>query len=154
MQRARLRFVESRLFRRQIVIKVGSVLSMERVFTRNDIEAFSNVSCDKNPLHFEKEAVDPNFPGPVVHGMLVASMFSAIVGNSIPGSIYLTQNFKWAHPVYAGDIVVARVEVLKLKKFRDAMIASMKTTCKNQDEVLIIDGRAMCKLPQSSAENS
>ena len=124
---------------------------MERKFTREDIEAFSQISHDKNPLHFDSEvAVDSQFQSPVVHGMLVASMFSALVGNSVPGSIYLTQNLKWVHPVHAGDSIAAEVEVLKLKKFRQSLIASMRTICTNQRNVLVIDGRAMCKLPQDS----
>ncbi len=130
------------------MLSVGSVLQMERVFTNSDVQAFSIVSQDKNPLHFNTEtATDSQFESPVVHGMLVASMFSALVGNTIPGSIYLSQNLKWVHPVYAGDNVTAKVEVLKLRQMRNSMIASMKTTCINQDNVLVLEGQAMCQFP-------
>jgi acyl dehydratase len=142
------RIPTARLCNRSLVLSVGSVLQMERVFTSSDIQAFSVVSQDKNPLHFNSEtATNSQFESPVVHGMLVASMFSALVGNSIPGSIYLSQNLKWVHPVYAGDNIIAKVEVLKLRKMHQSMIASMKTTCVNQDKVLVLEGQAMCQFP-------
>jgi acyl dehydratase len=144
-----LKRISSARFRnRPLTLSVGSVLQMERIFTSSDIQAFSMVSQDKNPLHFNTEtATNSKFESPVVHGMLVASMFSALVGNSIPGSIYLSQNLKWVHPVYAGDSIIAKVEVLKLRKMRQSMIASMKTTCVNQDNVLVLEGQAMCQFP-------
>jgi enoyl-CoA hydratase len=149
LNRCLLRQVQARKFHRHMTLRVGSVLRMERKFTREDIQAFSQISLDKNPLHFDsKVAVESQFQSPVVHGMLVASMFSALVGNSVPGSIYLTQNLKWLHPVYAGDAIVAEVQVLKLKKFRQSLIASMRTICTNERDILVIDGRAMCTLPQ------
>ena len=131
---------------RPLTLSVGSILTMQRKFSNADIEAFSLISQDRNPLHFDGHG--SRFQKPVVHGMLVASMFSALVGNSVPGAVYLTQNLKWVHPVYEGDLIIAKVEVLKLKIFRESVIASMKTTCTNESSVVVLEGKALCQLPQ------
>jgi len=139
-------------FCRHLTLSVGSILKLERNFSKDDVVAFGQVSHDRNPMHFDEEvAASSQFKKPVVHGMLVASMFSALIGNSVPGSIYLSQNLKWVQPVYFGDCIVAKVEVLELKKLRQsAVLAIMSTTCTNQNNVVVLEGTASCRLPAES----
>ena len=126
----------------------GSILEMHRTFTMHDIINFRKLSWDENPLHVESDvAKQSQFQKPIVHGMLVASMFSALIGNKVHGAIYLTQSFKWTLPVLVGDTITARVEVLGLKSLRSKTIATMKTTCVNQDLRVVLDGQATCLLP-------
>mmetsp|Transcript_47190 Transcript_47190/g.125413 ORF Transcript_47190/g.125413 Transcript_47190/m.125413 type:complete len:155 (-) Transcript_47190:118-582(-) len=138
------------LFSRNITIKVGQTMESTRKFTADDVLKFSEVSHDKNPLHFEGEiSRNSQFKAPIVHGMLVGSMFSALIGNSIPGSIYLGHNFKWVQPVFVGDTITAKVEVIKLKSARAHVMATMRATCVNQNSVLVLDGEAICRYPES-----
>ncbi|XP_037447377.1 uncharacterized protein LOC119317080 [Triticum dicoccoides] len=53
--------------------------------------------------------------GRVVHGMLVASLFPALITSHAPGAMYASQSLKFAAPVHVRDEVVAQVQALHIK---------------------------------------
>lgn len=98
-------------------LEVGMSRSLTKVFGPEEVRAFSEVSEDRNPIHLDEQAgKDSMFGQCIVHGMLVGSLFSALLGERIPGhgTIYLGQNLKFRAPVMVGDEVTATVTVREI----------------------------------------
>lgn len=88
-------------------LQVGSWISWTRRFTGDDIAEFARLSGDQNPIHVsDDDECRKAFGGgpPVVHGMLSASVFSRMLGNYIPGAIYLKQQFQFHAPVRVDEV--------------------------------------------------
>ena len=87
-------------------IGVGDSCKTSRTFTADDVAAFGKLVGDNNPIHFNDEAAKAaGFKGRIVHGMLVSSIFSEMMGMNLPGkhTIYMSQTLKFTAPVYIGD---------------------------------------------------
>lgn len=98
-------------------LKVGQVFSLHRTFTPADVAAFARLSRDANPVHLDPNAAAAaglGGRGPVVHGMLCASLFSGIIGTRFPGAVYATQSLAFRRPVMVGEQIVAEVELVRL----------------------------------------
>ena len=110
---------------------VGESISIEHVVSSEDIEKFSEISGDKNPIHLNDEyAKNTSFGRRIAHGMFTASFFSGIFGTKLPGPgcLYVSQTLKFKRPVFVGDRVVAEVVVKKLNSRKKTMI--FKTVCR------------------------
>lgn len=124
-------------------LQIGMSDSTTKVITEQDILTFAELSTDKNPLHIDPVAASKGMFGKqIAHGMLVASLISAVLGTKIPGegSVYLGQELKFKRPVFIGDTIEAKAEVIELREEKHIVI--LKTTCTNQDGVVVIDGQA------------
>ena len=104
-------------------INIGDKSSFERTFTENDIQVFAGLSGDVNPLHVdERYAKTTIFKQRLVHGLLVGSLCSTLVGMYLPGKrcLYLKQKLSFKKPVFIRDTlnvfgwVVAKSEVTKI----------------------------------------
>lgn len=98
-------------------LEIGMSRSTEKTITDLDIRLFADVSTDRNPVHLDEEyAQDTLFGGRIAHGMLTASLISAVIGEQLPGhgTIYLGQSLKFLAPVYPGDCVTAEVRVSEI----------------------------------------
>jgi 3-hydroxybutyryl-CoA dehydratase len=129
--------------------QLGATASRTHTMTDDDVRAFAQISGDTNPIHLDDAyAAGTKFQRRVVHGMLTASLISAILGNDYPGtgSIYLGQDLKFKAPVFIGDTITATVELIKYRE--DKRIATFYTTCMNQDGVLVIEGEAVVIAPE------
>ena len=124
-------------------LAVGQIAELQRTFTQQDVERFADVSLDRNPVHLTKDHGDKRFPGQIAHGMLTASMFSALFGTRLPGAIYLSQTLNFRAPVLLGDTVTARITVKALRK----KLVTCETACRNQRGVVVVDGEALVSLP-------
>ena len=127
-------------------LKVGDKASVSKIFTDEDVHDFSNLSLDKNPIHIDQSSAEKSVFGKrIVHGMLVASLFSGLLGMKIPGagSIYLGQSLSFTAPIFIGDKVTATVEVIKIRP--DKPIVTLRTFCVNSDGVVVIEGEAVVK---------
>ncbi len=125
---------------------IGLRASRSRTITEEDIDLFAHVSTDKNPIHIdERYAALTHFGGRVAHGIMVASMISAVLGNDLPGhgSIYLGQTLKFLAPVRIGDTITVTVEVISLRE--DKHIVTLRTDCTNQEGTLVLTGEATIK---------
>ncbi len=128
---------------------VGQTASLTKTFTLEDVEAFAGISLDTNPVHMDDNyAKSTVFGKRIVHGMLTASLISAVIANRLPGpgTIYLGQDLKFTAPVYPGDTITAEVSVTELKAEKKIVILS--TTCVNQDGKAVITGNAVVKFKQ------
>jgi len=127
--------------------QVGDSVSVTKTFTQEEVERFSELSLDTNPIHLDPAyAEDSIFGRRIVHGMLVASLFSGLLGNELPGegSIYLGQTLRFTAPVHAGDDVTATVEVTHIRE--DKPIVTLSTTCVNAEGTVVIEGEAVIKV--------
>ena len=126
------------------MIKVGDSASISKSFSDADVRSFAEISGDKNPVHLDDDyAAQTQFKKRLVHGMLAASLISAVLGTELPGegSIYLSQSINFRAPVFIGDTVTATVTVIKVRE--DKPIITLETICKNQDGVVVIEGEAV-----------
>mgnify|MGYP002641342811 CR=1 FL=1 len=126
------------------MIKVGDSASISKSFSDADVRKFAEISGDKNPVHLDDDyAAQTQFKKRLVHGMLAASLISAVLGTELPGEgcIYLSQSINFRAPVFIGDTVTATVTVIKVRE--DKPIVTLETVCKNQDDVVVIEGEAV-----------
>ena len=118
-----------------------------RTVTREQIEAFAEVSGDDNPLHLDEAfASGTRFGGCIAHGMLSAGFISAIIGGKFiaPGAIYLKQSLKFLAPVRPGDEVTARVTVRGIAPEKRRVV--LDTVCLVNGEP-VIEGEALVIAP-------
>jgi len=122
---------------------VGEEASLVRVVTDAAIRAYAELSGDDNPIHVDEEyAQHTAFGGRVAHGLLVASLISALLGTKLPGpgAIYLSQYLKFTAPVRPGDTVTARVRVTSWDPVKGRL--TMATEVANQHGTQVIAGEA------------
>ncbi|KAK2431342.1 (R)-specific enoyl-CoA hydratase [Trifolium repens] len=130
------------------VLKPGDVLKKTRVFTEEDVLEYSKVSHDSNPLHTDMAAArNVGFEGPLVHGMLVASLFPHIISAHFPAAVYASQTLNFKLPVYIGDQIVGEVQTTNLRENKNQYLAKFKTRCFKNGEILVIEGEALALLP-------
>jgi acyl dehydratase len=119
----------------------GDHASIEHQFSRADVLAFARLSGDDNPIHLDDEAARAaGFTGVIVHGALVTSLISRLLGTRLPGpgTIYLGQETRFRSPVYPGDRLTAHVEVVSVRE--DKPVIVLRTWIEAADTV--VDGQA------------
>ena len=122
-------------------LQPGDRAVLRRRFTEEDVAAFAALSGDTNPLHMDDGfAGRTRFGRRVVHGMLVASLVSTLIGMQLPGpgALWMQQSFRWRHPVFLGDTVEIAIEVTQ--KSPGARVIKLKLTAANQDGKLVMEG--------------
>lgn len=125
-------------------INIGDKADYKRTITENDIKQFAEVTGDHNPLHLDENyAKKTFFQGRIAHGMLSASFISTVLASKLPGpgSIYLKQSLIFKKPVRIGDTITASVEVIE--KNDEKKRITMKTTCVDQQNEMVVDGEAL-----------
>ena len=124
-----------------IDLNVGDVISFERILLDDDIQRFVKLSGDENPLHIDKDYGEMSiFGNNIVHGMLLASLFSKVVGMYLGENIiYLSQTLEFRKPAFVGDHIV--IEGLVRSKSDSTKIIVLETTIKKGKEI-IINGEA------------
>jgi len=95
-------------------LQTGMSRSLTKQIGEHEINLFAQISEDRNPLHLDSAAGAASiFKTRIAHGMLSASLFSALIGERLPGhgTIYMSQNLRFTAPVRIGDTVTATVTV-------------------------------------------
>ncbi len=131
-------------------IKVGDTAEFAKTVTETDIYLYAGITGDFNPAHVnEVYAKNTFFKTRIAHGMLTAGFISAIIANQLPGpgTIYLKQDLSFLAPVHIGDTITGRVEVLELIPEKNRV--RIKTTCSNQDGVMVISGEGLVSPPKA-----
>jgi acyl dehydratase len=125
-------------------MKVGNVARRSRKITANDIELFTRLTGDRNPLHYDEDrAGRSRFGGIIVQGGVTSGLLNAVVAEDLPGpgSVFLHVNWSFKAPVRPGDEITAEVEVLEARP--DKPITKVRTTITNQDSTVVLDGTAL-----------
>ena len=125
----------------------GDSRSLTKTIGCAEIQAFAELSEDRNPIHLCDEAAAASmFKTRIAHGMLSASLFSAIIGERLPGhgTVYLGQSLRFRAPVRVGDEVTATVTVLAVDRTRRRATLLCEARV---GETLVIDGEAEVLVP-------
>lgn len=104
---------------------------------------FAEISKDFNPIHLDEETAGKSrFGRKIVHGMLIGSYFSGIIGSEFPGtgSIYISQSFRFKRPVYYNENITIRVEVAAVDRVKTRV--TLKTQCIDSQGEILVDGVA------------
>ncbi|WP_296112181.1 MaoC family dehydratase [uncultured Anaerococcus sp.] len=130
-------------------LEIGQSASFTKTVSEADVYNYAGVSGDFNPAHInESYAKKTFFKTRIAHGMIGAGFISNVLGTKLPGpgTIYLGQDLKFTKPVYFGDTITATCEVEEIEQEKNRLI--LKTTCKNQDGDIVIEGRAKVLAPK------
>lgn len=123
---------------------IGEEAVFSKTITEADILAFAGISGDTYALHLDAEyAKTTRFGQRIAHGMLSASLFSTVNALLLgrPGGIYVEQSVRFRRPVFIGDTLTARGEVVEL--FPAKRRLRVATTIVNQHGKLVVDGEAV-----------
>jgi acyl dehydratase len=123
---------------------VGQTARRSRTVSPRDIELFTELTGDRNPLHYDAEAAARSrFGGIIVQGGVTTGLLNAVVAEDLPGpgSVFLQVDWSFKAPVRPGDEITAEVEVLEARE--DKPITRLRTTIANQEGVVVLDGTAL-----------
>lgn len=127
------------------VPEVGDVAERERTVEAADIERFTAISGDRNPLHYDEEAAAASrFGEIVVQGGVTTAILNAVVAEDLPGpgSVFLNVSWDFRAPVRPGDTITGRVEVTDVRL--DKPITTLATTVTRDDGTVAVAGTAVC----------
>jgi acyl dehydratase len=123
---------------------VGRRAARTRTVSARDIELFTELTGDRNPLHYDAAAAaSSRFGGIIVQGGVTSGLLNAVVAEDLPGpgSVFLHVEWDFKAPVRPGDEITAEVEVLEAR--RDKPLTKLRTTITNQDGTVVLDGSAL-----------
>lgn len=124
---------------------LGQRAQLSRTVTLTDIERFTEISGDRNPLHYDEAAArSSRFGEIIVQGGVISAILNAVVAERLPGpgSVFLNVNWDLKAPVRPGDEITGAVEVLEVRA--DKPITKLRTTVTRQDGTLVLEGTALC----------
>jgi acyl dehydratase len=115
-----------------------------RAVTTRDIELFTEMTGDRNPIHHDEEiAAASRFGGLVVQGGVTSGLLNALVAEQLPGpgSVFLEVAWRFLAPVRPGDVITAQATVTNVRD--DKPVTTLATRITNQDGVVVLDGTAV-----------
>lgn len=124
---------------------LGQKASRSLTLTHEHVSAYAGITGDYNPLHFDQEfAAGTRFGRLVVQGGLTTGLLHALVAMDLPGpgTVFLSQNWKFPAPVFIGDTITAEVEVLRLHPTKPVTQLGARIT--RQDGETVLEGEAWC----------
>jgi acyl dehydratase len=124
-------------------LAVGDTAELTRSVTAETIREFVEATGDDNPIHSDPAfAATTRFGEVIAPGILTGGLVSAAIGTRLPGpgTVYLSQTFRFLRPVRIGDTITARVEVTEVLRERNRV--ALRTTCANQAGEIVIEGEA------------
>lgn len=123
----------------------GQHAERSREITARDIELFTELTGDRNPLHYDPVAASASrFGEIIVQGGVTTGILNAIVAEQLPGpgTVFLNTNWNFRAPVRPGDVITGRIEVVEVSANKP--ITRLSATVTRQDGVVAVDGTAVC----------
>jgi acyl dehydratase len=127
------------------VINIGQKATRTVTLSPQHVSAFAELTGDYNPLHFDESFTSrTKFGRLVVQGGLTTGLLHALVATDLPGpgTVFLSQNWKFTAPVYIGDTITAEAEVLSVHATKPVTQLAIKV--RRQDGEVVLDGEAWC----------
>lgn len=128
-----------------IDLKVGDTASRSLTLTAEHVETYARLSGDRNPLHFDEEfAAATKFGRLVVQGGLTTGLLHALVAMDMPGpgTVFLSQDWKFTAPVYIGDTITATATVLRVHERKPVTQLGIEVV--REDGETVLTGEAWC----------
>ena len=128
-----------------MTLAVGQTATRQLTLTAEHVRKYSEISGDYNPLHYDESfAAATRFGRLVVQGGLTTGLLHALVATDLPGpgSVFLSQNWKFTAPVFIGDTITAHAEVLSVHPSKPVTHLAVKVT--RQDGETVLEGEAWC----------
>ena len=125
-------------------LTVGDSAEFSKTVTESDVYGIAGITGDFNPAHIDAEyARGTYFKERIAHGILSVGFISNVLGMQLPGPgcVYIKQDVNFLAPVYFGDTITARVEVIELNHEKNRV--TLSTMCSNQNGKKVIDGVAV-----------
>jgi len=126
-------------------IEIGQTASRSLHLTQRHVELFAELSGDYNPLHFDEDfAKATKFGRLVVQGGLTTGLLHALVATDLPGpgTVFLSQDWKFTAPVYIEDTITANAEVLSVHDRKP--VTELRVSVTRQDGEVVLEGTAWC----------
>lgn len=126
-------------------ITVGQKATRSITLTAKHVKTYAELSGDYNPLHFKEDfAARTKFGKLVVQGGLTTGLLHALVAMDMPGpgTVFLSQNWKFTAPVFIGDTITAEAEVLSIHESKP--VTQLAISIKRQDGAIVLEGEAWC----------
>ena len=126
-------------------LHVGQRAFRSITLTADHVRAYAEMTGDHNPLHFDEEFTSKTkFGKLVVQGGLTTGLLHALVAMELPGpgTVFLSQNWKFTAPVFIGDTITAEAEVLSIHATKP--VTQLKMIIRRQGGETVLDGEAWC----------
>lgn len=126
-------------------LHVGQKATLSATLSEEHVRKYAEISGDYNPLHFDLTfAEKTKFKRLVVQGGLTTGLLHALVANRMPGpgTVFLSQNWKFTAPVYIGDTITAEAEIVKLHETKP--VTQLQVTVKREGGEVVLEGEAWC----------
>jgi acyl dehydratase len=124
---------------------VGQRASRSLTLTEEHVEGFARLSGDRNPLHFDRGfAAKTRFGRLVVQGGLTTGLLHALVAMDLPGpgTVFLSQDWRFTAPVFIGDTITAEAEVVSVHEAKPVTRIAVRVS--RQDGTVVLEGEAWC----------
>ena len=128
-----------------MTLQVGQTATRALTLTAEHVRKYSEISGDYNPLHYDEAfAAATPFGRLVVQGGLTTGLLHALVATELPGpgSVFMSQNWKFTAPVFVGDTITAWAEVLNVHATKPVTQLAVRIT--RQDGTTVLEGEAWC----------
>ena len=128
-----------------IAPRVGQTAKRQLTLTADHVRMYSEITGDYNPLHYDEAfAARTKFGRLVVQGGLTTGILHALVATDLPGpgSVFVSQNWKFTAPVFIGDTVTAEAEVTSVHPTKP--VTSLRVRVTRQDGDVVLEGEAWC----------
>jgi acyl dehydratase len=125
--------------------RVGDRATMTRTVVAEDIVRFTEMSGDRNPIHYDGEAAArTRLGGIVVQGGVTTAILNAVVAERLPGpgTVFLETHWRFLAPTRPGESITGEVEVTSVRD--DKPITTLTTRVMRADGEVLIDGTAVC----------
>jgi acyl dehydratase len=126
-------------------LTTGQKATRSLTLTEGHVRTFAELTGDYNPLHFDEAfAAGTKFGRLVVQGGLTTGLLHALVAMDLPGpgTVFLSQNWKFTAPVYIGDTITAEVEVRSVHDTKP--VTQLGIVVRRQDGEVVLEGEAWC----------
>lgn len=126
-------------------LSVGQRARRSIKLTEEHVRSYAEMTGDRNPLHFDRDFTSKTkFKKLVVQGGLTTGLLHALVAMDMPGpgTVFLSQNWKFTAPVFIGDTITAEAEIVSLHESKP--VTQLQVAVTRQDGETVLEGEAWC----------